>query len=107
VLTYVLLCLAVQWLFGWGWQAFGPATLLVGVGYSCARFDHRPVRLAVLFAAFAALLYAGHLSIGEAFGVVRVLTASAALLAVWTSTVAILSRVDHAFLNTFNAVERG
>jgi hypothetical protein len=97
----------VQLLFAAGLQAFGPATLLVGVGYLCSRLDRRPARLLLTFCVFAALLYAAHLGADAGFGATRALTASAAILAIWTSTVAILSRLDHAFLNVFGITERG
>jgi hypothetical protein len=105
VAAYAAVCVAVQWLFSAGLQAFGPATFLVGVGYVCARLDRRPARLLLTFCAFAVTIYAVHLAFSVALGPGRAVAASAALVAIWASTVAILSRLDHAFLNVFHTPE--
>jgi hypothetical protein len=107
VAAYAALCIAVQWLFSGGLQAFGPATFLVGVGYVCSRLDRRPARLLLTFCAFAVIIYFVHLGLSVALGAGRAVAASAALVAVWASTVAILSRLDHAFLNVFTTPEEG
>jgi hypothetical protein len=104
--VYAAICLVAQVLFAIGLEAFGPATFLVAIGYACSRLDRTPARLLLMFCVFAALMYAGHLAGGVAFSPARALLASGALLAVWTSTVAILSRLDHAFLDAFNTAER-
>jgi hypothetical protein len=100
VITYAAICVATQWAFALGWRAFGPATLLVVLGYLCARFEQRPVRLAIVFVAFSVLLYAAHVGMREVFGAGQALIASASLLAVWTATIGILTRFDRAFLDT-------
>jgi hypothetical protein len=76
-------------------------TVLVALGYLCSKVEPRPARVLLTFGAFAAALYATHLLLSVAFGPGRALLASAVLVAVWASTVVILARVDHAFLNFF------
>jgi hypothetical protein len=95
-----------QALFAAAWQVFAPATMLVLVGYACARLDRTPARLLRLFCAFAVLMYAVHAGVHIDFGAVHAALASVALLAVWFSTVTILSRCDAAFLSVFTTVER-
>lgn len=100
--TYVAIGLIVQALVPTGWQAFAPATALVIVGYACSRLGRAPARLLLTFCGFAALMFAGHASANVEFSARHTLLASAALLAIWTSTVTILSRCDDAFLNVFD-----
>src|SRR5690242_7557754 len=102
--AYVAIAAIAQAVSATAWQAFGPATALVLVGFLCARLDRAPARLVRLFCAFVAVMYAAHLSARIDFGAIHAVLASAALLAVWTSTVTILSRCDAAFLDIF---ERG
>lgn len=101
VAAYATTCVAVQWLFASGLAMFGPATVLVLVGYSSSRLEQRPARLARTFCLFAAATYVVHVGLSVPLGPGRVVTASAALIVVWASTVAILSRFDHAFFNVF------
>ena len=97
-LAFALLWAVAQRWFAYGWLTFLPGTLLILIGYMCTRLDLRPARLALLFVAFATLLFAGHG--GTAFGVTLALAESSGLLIVWTVTVAILSRLDHALLES-------
>jgi hypothetical protein len=99
---YIAVAALGQLLLATAWQAFLPATMLVGVGYVCARLERAPARLLRLFCAFAALMYAAHLSVRVDFTALQAVLASAALLAVWISTVTILSRCDEAFLSVFH-----
>lgn len=99
--AYVAMGVIGQLVSATAWQAFAPATGLVIIGYLCTRLDRAPARLLRMFCAFAVLLYAGHVSIRE-FGAMQAMLASAALLAVWISTVTILSRCDEAFLSVFH-----
>jgi hypothetical protein len=103
ILAYGGICATVQWLVAWGWTVFAPATGLVILGYLCARFEPRPRRLLSLFGVFAVSLYAAHMGVRGDFGAKEALTTSGALLMVWVSTVAILARFDHAFLDTVNS----
>jgi len=104
--AYVAVCLLVRLLFATGAGAFVTATMLVVLGYACARLKATPARLVLVFGAFAAVLYTNHLVLRVAFGAGRALVGSAVLVAVWSSTVLILSRVDHAFFGFFDASGR-
>lgn len=101
VAAYAAICGTVQWLFASGLQMFGPATVLVFVGYASSRLEQRPAKLLRTFALFAVATYIVHLRTSVPLGAGRAVMASVALLAVWTSTVAVLSRLDHAFFNVF------
>jgi hypothetical protein len=107
IATYGALCLVVQSLFDRGFQAFGPAAVLVAIGYACSRLEWRSPRLALTFGVFAAAIYLIHLSVSVALGPARALATSAILVAVWACTMAILSLVDHAFLSVFSSSEKG
>jgi len=104
--AYASVCLMVQVLFATGIGAFVTATMLVALGYVCARLNATPARLVLVFGAFAALLYTNHLVLRVAFGASRALLGSAVLVAVWSSTVLILARVDHAFFGFFDSSSR-
>jgi hypothetical protein len=67
----------------------------------CSKRERRPSRLLALFGIFAAALYVNHRGVSVAFGPSRALLASAVLVAVWSSTVVILNRVDRAFVSRF------
>jgi hypothetical protein len=97
VSAYVAICLVVRFLFLNGVGALITATVLVGIGYVCSKLERWPSRLFVLVGAFAAALYVNHAFLSVAFGPRRALIAGAILGAVWSSTFAILNRVDRAF----------
>jgi hypothetical protein len=101
IASYGTICFAVQWLFASGLAMFGPATVLVLVGYASSRLDQRPAKLLRTFGVFAAATYIVHVGLSAPLGPGRAVIASAALIAVWASTMAILSRLDHAFFNVF------
>jgi hypothetical protein len=71
----------------------------LGIEPLCARLERRPVRLLTTLAAFFAVICVTHLATDSAIAPAHALVASAVLTAVWTSTIAILSRLDVAFLN--------
>lgn len=98
--AYATISIAVQWLFASGLEMFGPATVLVLVGWASSRLEQRPAKLLRTFGLFAAATYLVHMG-SVPLGPGRAVIASAALVAVWASTVAILSRLDHAFFNVF------
>jgi hypothetical protein len=105
--TVALLSYAVVWacvaLWGGGAMGvFGPATLLVALGYFCSRLGLRPRRLLVTFAAFASAIYGIHQIVNISVPPAQALLTSAVLLAVWASTVGILSQFDHAFGHLFS-----
>jgi hypothetical protein len=100
---YIAVCVLGWLLFGNSIRGFITATLLVGIGYLCASLECRPSRLLILFGAFAATLYINHLGLSVAFGPGRALAGSAALVAVWSSTVVILARFDAAFMRRFES----
>jgi hypothetical protein len=94
----------------WGGGAmgvFGPATVLVAIGYLCSRLGLRPRRLLLTFAAFASAIYGIHQVVNISVPPAQALVTSAVLLAVWASTVVILSQFDHAFGHLFCVSERG
>jgi hypothetical protein len=104
--AYAAVCLLVQLLFAAGIGAFVTATMLVVLGCLCARLKITPARLVLVFGAFAAVLYTNHLVLRVSFGAGRALIASAVLVAVWSSTVLILARVDHAFFTSLASYNR-
>jgi hypothetical protein len=105
VAAYIGVCASAQVLFAQGVQAFGPATLLVAVGYACSRLERRPARLLLTFAMFLVAMFAGHSMARIVVDPARAIAASAVLVAIWTSTIGILSRCDHAFLHQFHSPE--
>jgi hypothetical protein len=104
--AYAAVCLLVQLLFATGIGAFVTATMLVILGCVCARLKVTPARLVLVFGAFAAVLYANHFALRVSFGASRALVGSAVLVAVWSSTVLILARVDHAFFKSLASSNR-
>lgn len=100
--AYAAICTATQFTFTHSGGAIGMATLLVGLGYACAGRRPRPARLLLMFAAFAAAEYAVHLMRSVAFGADRAVQAGAVLIAVWSATVLILTRLDRAFFDASN-----
>ena len=99
--TYAAACIAAPLLFAQGMEAFGSATLVVLVGYGASRLERRPVRLAATFAVFALSLFAIHRLVHIAIDPIRTAIASGVLLAIWISTLTILSRGDRMFSDVF------
>ena len=83
--------------------AFVAATVFVALGYLCSKLPSRPVRWMMTFVLFAATEYAIHARLAIHFAPSRAALASAALVAVWASTVVILSRIDRAFAHKFDS----
>lgn len=101
IAAYASLCVIVRVLFLGGAGALVTATILVGIGFLCSKLERWPPRLLALVGAFAAALYVNHVLLSVAFGPSRALIAGTILGAVWSSTVAILSRLDRAFGSIF------
>jgi hypothetical protein len=104
--AYAAVCLLVQVFYATGTGAFVTATILVVLGYACSKLEQTPARLLLIFGTFAAVLYANHRLLNVAFGPGRALLAGAVLVAVWSSTVLILTRIDHVFLRFFQPANR-
>jgi hypothetical protein len=107
VAAYAAVCVVGRLLFADSVSGLITPTLLVAIGCACSKLQFRPARLLPTFAAFAAALYAVHFTIHIAFGPTRALLAGAVLVAVWTSTVLILTRLEHVFINLFEAPKNG
>ena len=103
--AYGVTCLVARWLFVQGIEAFGSATLLVIVGYVGSRLERRPGRLVATFGMFAVSLFAIHRFVHVALDPARAALASAVLIAIWTSTITILSRGDRMFSHVFTPQE--
>jgi hypothetical protein len=91
----------VRVLFPAGVGVLVTATILVGIGFVCSRLARWTSRVVALVGAFATTLYVNHLLLRATFGPSRALMAGLILWAVWSSTVAILSRLDRAFGGVF------
>lgn len=104
--AYAAVYVVVRLVFANSAGAFVTATILVALGYLCSKLEPRPARLLLTFGAFAAAVFGTHLRLRVAFGPSRDLLTSAVLVAVWASTLLILSRVDHAFVNCFEMAKR-
>ena len=107
LLSYVAVWVSVAVLGGSTIGAFGPATLLVALGYLCSRLALRPRRLVLTFTAFACAIYGIHQTVNISVPPAQALLTSAVLLAVWASTVVILSQFDHAFGHLFSVPGKG
>jgi len=70
----------------------------LGIEPLCARLERRPVRLLTILAAFFAAICITHLVTDHAIAPAHALVASGVLIAVWACTIAILVRLDGAFL---------
>lgn len=68
------------------------------VEWLCSRLERHPVRLVACWLALFAVMSAAHAYLGMHALMLRALFGAATLLAVWTSSVAILSRSDWLFL---------
>ena len=105
--AYAAMCVFVQLVFAASVGAFVTATVLVGLGCLCSTLEPLPARLLLTFGVFAVAQYVTHLRLNVAFGPTRAVLAGAVLVAVWSSTVVILGRFDHAFVNLFETQNRG
>lgn len=99
--AYGVTCLAARLLSVQGIEAFGSATLLVVVGYVSSRLERRPARLVATFAMFAVSLFAIHRFVHVSLDPARAALASAVLIAIWISTITILSSGDRMFSHVF------
>jgi len=82
--------------------AFATASMLAAIGVGVARLaTTRTSRALLTLAAFTVTEYVLHQSLGIAFGPIRALSASAILLVLWASTIAIVALSDRTFINTF------
>jgi hypothetical protein len=95
--AYVAVCLGAQVLFAQGLEAFGPATLLVGVGWLCTRLERRPARLLLTFSLFVAAIVAIHRMLNITVSAAGAASSSAALIAIWISTITIFVQCDRWF----------
>jgi hypothetical protein len=105
--AYAAVCAVVQLAFAIGSRAFVTAAVLVVLGHLCSTLGPRPARLLLTFAVFAVAEYAMHFMLSVAFGPSRAVLASAVLIAVWSTTVMILGRLDHAFSDIVELSNRG
>ncbi len=85
------------WRLAPGFSRAAGMSVAVGIGHLCSKLERWPPRVLALVGAFAAALYVNHALLSVAFGPSRALIAGAILGTVWSSTAAILNRVDHAF----------
>ena len=107
LLVYAAVWMSVALLGGRAIGVFGPATMLVLLGYLCSRLGLSPARLVLTFAVFAGAIYGIHQTLNVLVPAPRALLMSAVLVAVWASTVAILSRFDQAFGHLFSLSGKG
>jgi len=94
---YFAVWAVIRLLFGAAITAPVLPTCLVILGWLGSRLDSPVARTLLIFVAFAAALYASHLPLKIDFTPTRAVVAGAALLAVWSSTAAILRRLDRFF----------
>ena len=92
----------MQVLYARGVEAFGAATWLVCVGWLCSRLERRPAKLVLTFAMFAGAIFGIHRTLHIVMDPARAAVTSAVLIAVWTSTITILSRGDRLFSSFSN-----
>jgi hypothetical protein len=98
VTLYALASLSVQLAFGRGGAAFLAGLSIVALGSATSRLRIRPAGLAAAYLAFSILIYGAHRAASAgAIELFPALAMSAALLAVWAASLAILARVDRAF----------
>jgi hypothetical protein len=95
--AYIAICAGVQVVFAAGLEAFGPATLLVCVGCLCSRLERRPAKLLLTFSVFVTAIFAIHRTLHVTISPANAALGSAVLIAVWISTITILSHCDHMF----------
>jgi hypothetical protein len=101
---YAAICGAASVLLEGSGGALVTATILAALGSASAAIKTRTARLLSTFALFVVVEYGVHLLLRVSFGPARALAASAALLAVWASTVAIVTRLDRLFVETCTTV---
>ena len=99
--AYAAVCIVVQVLYAQGIAAFGAATMLVCLGWLSSRLERRPAKLLLTFAMFAGAIFGIHRTLHIVMDPARAAVTSAVLVAVWTSTITILSRGDRLF-STFS-----
>ncbi|HEY2905971.1 MAG TPA: hypothetical protein VGJ29_08720 [Vicinamibacterales bacterium] len=101
--AYAAICGVMQTLVAHSAEAFVVATVFVALGYMCSKLPSRPLRWMMTFVLFAATEYAIHARLAINFAPSRAAVASAALVAVWGSTILILTRIDRAFAQKFDS----
>jgi hypothetical protein len=101
--AYAAICGVMQTLVAHSAEAFVVATVFVALGYMCSKLPSRPLRWMMTFVLFAAAEYAIHARLAINFAPSRAAVASAALVAVWGSTILILTRIDRAFAQKFDS----
>jgi hypothetical protein len=94
IAAYVAVCLVIKTLFAEGIAAFGAATLMVAIGTLSSRLERRPVKLFTTFAVFVLSLVVIHKVVHVVIEPTQAALAGAVLIAIWTSTITILSRGD-------------
>jgi hypothetical protein len=77
----------------------------LGIEPLCARLERRPARLLTVYAIFTSGAYVTHLIIDKLIAPEHALMGSAATIAVWVATVAILSRFELAYIRRFGAAK--
>jgi len=77
----------------------------LGIEPLCARLERRPARLLTVYAVFTSGAYVTHLIIDKLIAPEHALMGSAATIAVWVATVAILSRFELAYIRRFGAAK--
>jgi hypothetical protein len=102
--AYAAISIVVQLLYAQGVAAFGAATMLVCVGCLCSRLERRPAKLFLTFALFAGAIFGIHRTLHIVMDPTRAALTSAVLIAVWTSTITILSRGDRLFSSFSNFI---
>ena len=76
------------------------------VEWLCARLERDPVRLAAACLALFIVLSAAHAALGMDVPALRALVGATTMLAVWTSTLAIVARSDRAFVRALGVDSR-
>ncbi|MGH9411876.1 MAG: permease prefix domain 1-containing protein [Vicinamibacterales bacterium] len=101
VCAYAAVWLSATLLFAQGVEVFGSAAFVVFLGYACSRLERRPARLGGTFAMFVLSLVVVHRVAHVAMEPTRAAIAAAVLIAIWTSTITILSRGEQLFSRLF------
>ena len=73
------------------------------VEWLCTRLERDPVRLTAACVALFAVLSAAHASLGMDVPALRAFVGATTMLAVWTSSLAIVARSDRAFLRALGS----
>jgi hypothetical protein len=103
--AYAGVCGLMHLLLAHSAGAFLAAAVFVVPGYLCSRLPSRPLRWLLTFVAFAVAEYGVHLALSVTLAPSRAAIAGAILLAVWGSTIVILTYADHAFVHAFDAAQ--